>query len=115
MAEMGPRWSSSSGRPRARTVGRCGGTVASPVASFIEPDRCQVLIEVVTRADLPALDVGGVGNDPIPPQHPDRMGLGIYREFLELAHQGALLGKVGLAQHLVIEVDFGLVFVIPDR
>ena len=32
--------------------------------------------------------------------------------FLELAHQRALLVEIGLAQHLVVEIDFRWVFVI---
>src|SRR5689334_4137115 len=65
----------------------------SPRLLFIEPDRRQVLVDEVTRADLPPLHIRLVGNDAVPPYHPDLVRLGVDHVFLEIAHQGALLGK----------------------
>src|SRR5438132_1487662 len=44
----------------------------------------------MARADLPALDIGAIGNRPIPPQQEDVVCLGIEHVFLELAHQRPL-------------------------
>ena len=38
------------------------------ISLFVEPDRRQILVQVMARADLPAFDIGPVGHDPIPPQ-----------------------------------------------
>ena len=51
----------------------------------------EVLIEVVARADLPALHVGAVRDDPVPPQRDERVGLIVEHTLLELAHELALL------------------------
>src|SRR6266446_6431512 len=90
-------------------------SVASfPVISlFVEPHGGQVLIEVVARADLPALDVRPMGDDPVPPQHRKLVRFTVDHVLLELAHQGALLGRVGLVQHFLIEVDLLLVVIVP--
>src|SRR5579863_7232717 len=63
---------------------------------FVEPHRCQILVEVVARADLPPLDIGMVGDDPAPPQQEDLVRLGIEDPLLVSAHKRALLGGVGL-------------------
>jgi hypothetical protein len=42
---------------------------------------------------------------PVPPQEEDIVRLGVEDVSLEVAHQRPLLGRVGLAQHLVVEVD----------
>src|SRR6516225_7305607 len=47
---------------------RCDEMVWSASTSFVEPDRAEVLIEVMARADLPAFDIGPVRHDPVPPQ-----------------------------------------------
>src|SRR5712691_9053309 len=90
-------------------------TVASCSWSFlfIEPDGRQVLIEEMARADLPPLHIRLVWDDAVPPYHPDLVRLGVDHVFLELAHQGALLGKVGLAEHFTVEIQLLLVFEIP--
>src|SRR5439155_437650 len=70
-------------------------------------------IEVVARADLPALDVGPIGNDPVPPQHRKLVRLAVDHVFLEIAHQGALPRRVGLVQHFLIEIDLFLIVIVP--
>src|SRR5215813_9174224 len=102
---MGTGWSLSSGRPKAGPVGRCDRTVLSPATSFIEPDCCQILVEEMARADLPAFDIGAVGNDPVPPQGHDRVSLVVERMLFEPAYQLALLRRIGLVQHPLIEID----------
>src|SRR5216683_2905514 len=72
---------------------------------FVEPHRPQILVEVMARADLPALDISMVRNRPVPPQQEDLVRLGIEDMLLERAHQGALPGGVGLTQYLVVEID----------
>src|SRR5713101_1558082 len=62
----------------------------------VEPDRRQILVEEVARTDLPALDIGTVGDDPVPPQRHDFVRLAVERVFLKLAHQHALLRRIGL-------------------
>src|SRR5215831_16405732 len=73
--------------------------------SLGEPDGRQILVEEMARADLPALDVGAVGNDPVPPQGQDLVRLVVERVFLKLAHQHPLLRRIGLVQHFLIEID----------
>src|SRR5438067_6693478 len=86
-------------RPRA---GRC---------SLIEPDGRQILVQVMAWTDLPAFDVGAVWHDAIPPQKKDRVRLVVQHVLLEAAHQRALLRRVGLGQHLLIEFDLARIFV----
>src|SRR5215471_15304539 len=82
---------------------RVGGSL------LIEPDRRQILIEVMARADFPAFDIRSVRNHPVIPQQKDRVRLGIEHVFLEVADQRPLLRRVGLAQRLIVEVDrFGI-------
>src|ERR1700730_19146116 len=38
---------------------------------LVKPDRPEILIEEMARTDLPALDIGTVGHDPVPPQGHD--------------------------------------------
>jgi len=57
MAEMDTGWSLSSGRLKVGPVGQCDGAVLSAAISFIQPHRRQILVEVVTGADLPSFDV----------------------------------------------------------
>src|SRR5215472_5543217 len=82
---------------------------ATLITSFVEPDRAEILVEVMARADPPPLDVGSVRNDPVPPQQEHGVRLVVEHVFLKLAHQRALFGCVGLAQHLLIEIYRGLI------
>jgi len=79
----------------------------------IEPDRRQVLVDELARADLPALDIGAIRHDPIPPQYADLVRLGVQHVFFEVANQVPLLGEIGLAQHPLVEIDFPLVLILP--
>src|SRR5271169_7263291 len=75
---------------------------SAPAAPFrlpVQPDRCQVLIQVMARADLPALDVRPIGDDPVPPQHRKLVRFAVDHVLLELAHQDALFSGIGLVQH----------------
>src|SRR4029077_14246479 len=67
----------------------------------------------MARADFPAFDIGPMWDDAVPPYDPDFVRLGIEHVFFEVAHQGALLGKVGLAEHFAVEIQLLLVFEIP--
>src|SRR5499427_7935720 len=110
---MDTGWSLSSGRPKAGPVGRCDRTVLSPATSFIEPDCRQILVEEMARTDLPAFDIGAVGHDPVPPESHDFMRLVVERMLLVLTHQQALLRRIGLVQHPLIEIDRRRVVEIP--
>src|SRR6267143_1395544 len=72
---------------------------------LVKPDRPEILIEEMARTDLPALDIGSVGHDPVPPQGHDLVRLVVQRMLLELAHQLALLCRIGLVQHPLIKID----------
>src|SRR3984893_81831 len=72
---------------------------------LVKPDRPEILIEEMARTDLPALDIGTVGHDPVPPQGHDLVPLVVQRMLLELAHQLALLCRIGLVQHPLIKID----------
>src|SRR5947207_10129167 len=78
---------------------------------LVQPDGRQVLIEEVTWADLPAFDIGAVRHATVPEGQRQFVRLGVDHVSLELAHQRPLLHRVGLVQHLVVYLDFPLVFV----
>src|SRR6516162_10647464 len=65
----------------------------------------------MARADLPALDVRSIRDDPKPPQHWKLVRLAINHVFLELSQQGALFSGIGFLQHSLIEIDFWLVII----
>src|SRR6185312_7047267 len=56
-------------------------------ALFVQPDRREVLVEEVARTDFPALDVGTVRNDAVPPDEVKRVRLVVEHAFFELPHQ----------------------------
>src|SRR5690349_7938735 len=58
----------------------------------------------MARTDLPALDVGPVRHDALPPQQIDRMDLVAEHALLELAHQLALLRFVEFTQHPLVQL-----------
>src|SRR5882757_44139 len=59
----------------------------------------------MARADLPAFDIRPVGNHPVVPKQKDCVRLSVEHIFLEIPYQRPLFRRVGLAQHLVVEVD----------
>src|ERR1700758_1085811 len=79
---------------------------------LVKPDRRQILIDVVAWADLPALYVRPIRDDPVVPGRHQHMRLDIEHVFFEFTHQGALLGRIGLVQHLLIEIDLLLVLIV---
>src|SRR5215471_16668210 len=84
---------------------RCDGIVRAEATSFIEPDCRQVLVEEMARTDLPAFDIGAVGDDSVPPQGHNFVRLLVEHVLLKLPHQCALLCRIGLMQHALIEID----------
>src|SRR5215469_9985579 len=70
-----------------------GSSTATVIALLIQPDRRQILVQVMARTDLPALHVISVGDDPVPPQHRKLVRLGIDHVPLEFSHQTTLLGR----------------------
>src|SRR5260370_40697250 len=68
---------------------------------FIEPDRRQILVDVITRADFPAHYIRSVGHDAIPPQYPNLGGPCTEHISLQTAHQSPPLGQSSHAPHLV--------------
>src|SRR5437764_8098380 len=82
-----------------------------PHPLFVEPNRGEVLVDVMARVDLPALHISAVGHDAVPPQQKDRMRLVVEDILLELPHQAALRGGVGLRDHLLVESDLVWIFV----
>src|SRR5260370_35320594 len=77
----------------------------TPCSLPVEPYRRQILVEVMAWADLPPLDVGTIRNNPVPPHQVERVGLVLEDVFLELAHQRPLARRVGLPQHLLVQLD----------
>src|SRR5260370_6865905 len=67
----------------------------------------------MARADLPSLHIRLVRDDAVPPDYPDLVRLGVDHVFLEVAHQGALLGKVGLTEHFAVEIQLLLILEVP--
>src|SRR6516165_2993819 len=76
---------------------------------FIEPNRRQILIEIMAGADPPALHIRAVRNNTVIPQQEYLVGLTVENVLLEVAHQGPLLGELGFIQHPVVQIDFLLV------
>src|SRR6267142_5414987 len=70
--------------------------------SLVEPDRPQILIDVMTGTDLPAFDIRAVRHDPLPPQQVDRMNLLVEDVFVEFEQVALLLGLVEFAQLPVV-------------
>src|SRR5260370_4507150 len=58
---------------------------------LIQPNVREILVDVVARTDLPALHVGPVGDDPIPPRRHDRVGLSVEDVGLAFAPHAAQL------------------------
>src|SRR5215813_11394217 len=71
-----------------------GSWTATVIALPVQPNRRQILVEVMAGTDLPAFHIISVGDDPIPPQHRILVRLGVDHVFLEFAHQTALLGRI---------------------
>src|SRR5262245_48659330 len=84
-----------------------------PSYSAIEPDCSQILIDIMTGADLPAFDIGAVWDDPLPPEQVDRMRLRVENIFVELEQIGVLLGFVEFAQLPVVHFDFFRIVKLP--
>src|ERR1043166_424687 len=92
---------SKDARPRAVAL-RDAGLRPAPQGDglqklLIQPYVRQVLVEIVARADLPALEVGAVRNDAVPPRRHQHVRLGFEDVFLELTDQRPLFGSIGLA------------------
>src|SRR5262245_5861657 len=83
--------------------------VLTPCAPLLrEPDDVEGLVEVVAGRDLPALDLGGVRDDPVPLQGHDEMDL--------LVEQPLLEGPDDLLALLdILRAALPLVEVIEDR
>ena len=60
-------------------------------------------------ADLPALHIRAVRNNTIIPEQEYLVGLSVENVLLEVAHQGPLLGELGLMQHPIVQIAFLLV------
>src|SRR5262249_36481373 len=93
-----------SGCGRASRLG--GGSL------LVEPHVGQVLIDVVARADLPALHIRSRGDDAIPPPRHPHVYLGVENVFFELADHRSLLGRIGLVEERLIERNLLLVVVV---
>src|ERR1700757_5135257 len=85
---------------------------ATAITLLVQPDRCQILVQIMARADLPALYVVSVGDDPIPPQHRELVRFGIDHVLLEFSHQTTLLGRIRLVEHCLVKLDFLWIVVI---
>src|SRR6516225_11566672 len=57
-----------------------------PAFGSAEPNRRQILVGVVARADLPAMDVGAQGYQPIPPKRVDIVRLLVQHALVVLKH-----------------------------
>src|SRR6516162_6727573 len=76
---------------------------------FIEPNRRQILIEIMAGADPPALHIRAVRNNTVIPEQEYLVGLAVENVLLEVAHQGPLLRELGFMQHPIVQIDFLLV------
>src|SRR6516165_10196934 len=76
---------------------------------FVEPHSRQILVEIMAGTDLPAFHIRTVKNSAIIPQQEYLVGLVVENVFLEVAHQGPLLGELGFMQHPIVQIDFLLV------
>src|SRR6266404_2781486 len=85
--------------------------IVSPCSAvlFVKPYRFQVLIEIMTGADLPTLYIRAVGNNAVIPEQEYLVGLAIEHMLLEVAHQDPLLRRVGLPQHPIVQINLLLV------
>ena len=95
---------------RGRLPGGRGGRKVSgsqgltPGTLLGEPDGIQLVVEVVARRDLPALDLARVGNDPLPLERQEVVDLLVEEALLELADQRLALLRVGGPRLLLVEV-----------
>src|SRR5262245_3090027 len=71
---------------------------------LVQPNVCQVLVQIVARRDLPALHVRAHRHDAVPECHRQLMRL-VVDALLQLAHPHARLVDIGLLQHPVVDVD----------
>src|ERR1044071_97733 len=78
------------------------GFAPPPRGLLVEPDVGQVLVQVVARADLPALHVGPRQDDAVPVGQHDLVHHGIERVLLVGAHGDTLLGRIGLDLHRLV-------------
>src|SRR5437763_9045070 len=70
---------------------------------FVEPDRRQILVQEMARADLPALHIGAVRHDAVPPDDLRGVRLGIHQLLLEIDHERVLLLLIAFLLYLVID------------
>src|SRR3954469_3264565 len=89
---------------RARSP-RAGRNDLSRSALFIKPHGFEGLVDVVAWADCPSFHVRLMRNDAVPPRGHNFVRRRVERVGLELAHRLALLLRVGLVQHLVVQLD----------
>ena len=71
---------------RLRGAASLGPGFRSRYHLFIEPDRRQVLVEIMTWADFPALHICVMWHHSVPPQQKDVVRFGVENVFLEVAH-----------------------------
>src|SRR5713226_5754085 len=85
---------------------RPGRTGAPPTPLLAEPDRVELVVQVVAGRDGPPLDLGAVRDDPMPLQRVDHVGFLIEQPLLEGAQELLpLLGIRGPGLLLVQIVD----------
>ncbi len=77
---------------------------ALPAMRRGEPDRPEVLVHVMARPDLPAMDVGAQRHDPVPPIACECSAPLRRARACRTRGQSALLRDIGLVQHLVVEL-----------
>src|SRR5439155_15480887 len=84
-----------------RRTGASGKSRAAPPSSLVrlfpQPDRLEVLVGVMVRADAPTADDAEIRDDPVPPEHGVLVGLRVHRVFLDVRDERLPLGRVGLA------------------
>src|SRR5262245_15127008 len=85
-------------RLRARGTGRANREL------FGKPDGVELLIQIVTRRDLPALHFGTVWNDPMPLERHQVVRFVIQQALFELADVLLALLHVGSTTLLFVEV-----------
>src|SRR5215469_9178779 len=68
------------------------------VTLFRQPDRIELVVQIVAGRDRPAVDLAQVRHDPVPLQRVDHVGLVVEQALLELTQDLLALLHVGRAR-----------------
>src|SRR5262245_5753974 len=92
------------GDPWGSALHQSASLPCDTVSLLVEPDAGQILVDVVARRDLPALEVRAMGDDAVPPQRDEVVRLLVEHPLFVGAHDPLLLGDVAGAVHGVVQL-----------